>query len=105
MSVFPGVNMGCFCIGLLLLALGPRFLLALIWLFTNWPDMAFKGWMWPLIGWFFMPWTTLVWMGAEINNGGRFSGIWLVLLIIAILSDLSGNGASANSAGRRSKKC
>ena len=92
--------MGCFLI--ILAVLVPRIVLAVIWLFTHWFSLVFESVLWPLLGFLFMPYSTLTYMGAVLNAGG-VNGFWLVLLIIAVIADLShlGGGGVLRSRRRR----
>jgi hypothetical protein len=81
----------------------PRLLLICFWLFTQYPDRAFEGWVWPLLGWFCLPRTTLVYIWAMISTGGiegggAVTGGWIVWLIIAVLFDLGSNKAESDMA-------
>ena len=75
----------------------PRFLMFFIWLLTNWFHLAFETRIWPLLGFLFMPFTTLAYLAAMLNNNHSVSGGWVVLLIVAVLFDL---GSSSDSASR-----
>ena len=78
----------------------PRLVLVLLWLFTNWPALAFKTALWPVLGFLFMPFTTLAYEWAMVTNGS-VSGIYLVVLIIGILLDLGVLGGGGREARRR----
>jgi len=73
----------------------PRLVIILIALFTNWFNAAFNNLLWPVIGFFFMPYTTLAYMAAMLNNNHTVTGGWLVLVIVAALFDLGGQGHTA----------
>jgi hypothetical protein len=75
----------------------PRVVMFFIFLLTNWFPTAYQTVIWPLLGFFFMPYTTLAYMGAMLNNNHQLSGGWLVLVIIAVFFDLGGQGHSARS--------
>jgi hypothetical protein len=77
------------CLFASLLLFGPRLILLFIWLLTNWLSLAYQTTIWPLLGFLFMPFTTLAYMAGMLNNNGSVSGIWLVLLVVAVLFDLS----------------
>ena len=75
----------------------PRVTLALIWLINQpWLASAFKTNLWPILGFFFMPLTTLAYAWAWHYGGGSIQGVGLVAVIIAALIDLGivGGGAS-----------
>ena len=90
--------MGC-CIGCLALAM-PRFALALVFIFTNFLGRAYDTMLWPLLGFFFMPLTTLAYAWA-VNTQGTVTGIYLVVVVVAVLMDLGLVGGSGASARRR----
>lgn len=77
---------------LLLGILTPRFLSILIWIFTDWWSLAFQVWIWPVLGFFFMPVTTLVVLAARLN-AGEIEGIWIIFVVLAVLWDLGEKGA------------
>ncbi len=81
--------MGCFVV-LFGLAV-PRVLMFFIWLLTNGFERAYDTRLWPFLGFFFMPYTTLAYMMAMLLNG-FLSGIWLVFFIIAVFIDLGQGG-------------
>ena len=79
--------MGGCCLAVLILLLGPRLFLIAVWLMTNW-YVAFDSRLVALLGFIFLPYTSLAWMFIYFNNGGQIQGGYLVLLILAILFDI-----------------
>lgn len=79
------------CLVLLLLVLGPRVILALIFFTSRYLEHAYHQMIIPLIGFFFLPWTTLAYAWI-INNGHRVEGIYLVALIVTVAIDLGAHG-------------
>jgi hypothetical protein len=76
------------CIVALLALLTPRLAMFFIWLLTDWFRLAWgAAWIWPLLGFFLMPYTTLAYMAAMLNAHGVTGG-WLVLVIVAVMVDL-----------------
>jgi hypothetical protein len=73
----------------------PRLAMAIVFLFTNWFSAAFQTVLWPLLGFLFMPYTTLAWMAAMIHNNHQMSGFWIIILVIAVVMDIGGQGGSA----------
>ena len=73
----------------------PRLAIVLVVIFSDYIGNANQTVIWPLLGFFFMPLTTLAYAWA-INAGGSVSGIYLVVLVLAVLIDLGilGGGAS-----------
>lgn len=72
----------------------PRLVLVCLWLFTTVPDRAFQGVLFPLLGFFFLPYTTLAYAFAMVTNGG-VSGFYLAIVIVAALFDLRSHTAPA----------
>ena len=83
------------CLVLIVLLAFPRIALVLIFLFSNYLQRAYHGLLLPLIGFLFLPLTTLAyaWM---VNTGQRIAGINLVILVIAVVIDLGGLGHGAS---------
>ena len=67
------------CLFASLALIGPRFVLLLVWIFGDRVDRAFDSWIWPLLGLFFLPWTTLAYVFAW--QPGGVQGTWDYLLI------------------------
>ncbi len=91
--------MPCF-IGCLALAF-PRFAIVLVVIFSDYIGPAYSHWIWPLLGFFFMPVTTLAYAWAWHSGGGTVQGLGVVVLVLAVLLDLGLLGSGAKS-GRRS---
>ena len=91
------------CLVVLLALFVPRVVLVLIWLFGGgYLARAFHTVLWPLAGFIFMPLTTLVYAFAMNSNQGHVSGIYTVLLVLAVLIDLGIIGGSGAGRRRRS---
>jgi hypothetical protein len=74
----------------------PRLALIGIAIFTDWISAVWtNGFMWPILGWFFLPCTTLAYMTAHLNGG--LSGGWIVLLVVAVFIDLGSHGSASSS--------
>ena len=89
--------MPCF-IGCLALAT-PRVALVLVFVFSNFLGRAYETTVWPLLGFFFMPLTTLAYAWA-INSIGSVSGMHLVVVVVAVLLDLGLVGAGSKTRWR-----
>ena len=89
------------CAVLLFLMLGPRVTLIAIALFSNYLGRAFdNSFLLPLLGWLFLPWTTLAYAWA-INSRGEVAGLQLIVVIVAVLVDL---GVIGGGAAKQRKK-
>lgn len=78
----------------------PRILIFFIWLLTDWLTRGFETRIWPILGFIFMPYTTLAYLAAMLNNHHTLSGFWLVLFVLAILVDI-GNWGGSRAASRK----
>lgn len=95
--------MGCF-VGCLALAF-PRVALALVWLFgpIGYLSRPFPGEIWPILGFVFLPTTTLAFAFAtnSLAHGGALSPFGWLLVIIALVMDLGLLGGGGHAARRR----
>ncbi len=82
------------CIGLVT----PRLAIVLVVIFSDYIGRAYDTLTWPVLGFLFMPTTTLAYAWA-INSRGSVEGLQLVVVVIAVLIDLGMIGGSAR-AGR-----
>ena len=86
-------------IGCLALAT-PRMAIVLVVIFSDFIGRAYQTTIWPLLGFFFMPLTTLAYAWA-VNTNGTVTGFYLAVVVIAVLIDLGLIGGSGASARRR----
>jgi hypothetical protein len=79
------------CLIVILVLAFPRIVLACLFLFSNYLQHAYHGLVLPVLGFFFLPLTTLAyaWM---MNSHMPLEGINLVILIIAVIIDVGGLG-------------
>jgi hypothetical protein len=91
------------CVVAAIALLVPRVVMFFIWLLTDWFQLAFSGvlWIWPVLGFFFMPYTTLAYMATMLNNGHVVSGWWLALIIVAAIVDAGHWGGGGRIFHRR----
>jgi hypothetical protein len=84
------------CFVLLLILISPRLALALMWFFSTYLQRAFNhSFIIPLLGFIFLPLTTLVY-AWEVNSHMPLAGINLLWLLIAVIIDLGGLGGGAH---------
>ncbi|HUI56328.1 MAG TPA: hypothetical protein VLY04_15240 [Bryobacteraceae bacterium] len=80
------------CLLLLLVLAFPRVVLLALFLFSDYLALAYHGFLVPLLGFLFLPLTTLVY--AWLHNSHRpLDGVNLLILIAAVVIDLGGLGA------------
>lgn len=90
--------MGCAgCVISLLSLLMPRVVILVIAIFTEYMSIAYETTIWPVLGWFFMPFTTLSYCAAMVNNDHQVTGGWLILMIVAVVMDLGSNRNAVNN--------
>ena len=79
------------CLLLIVVLAFPRVILALMFFFSHYLQRAYHGLLLPLLGFFFLPVTTLVyaWM---VNNHQPIEGVNLLILVIAAVIDAGGLG-------------
>jgi len=79
------------CLFVLLVVAFPRIALVLLFLFSTFLERAYHGALVPLVGFVFLPLTTLAyaWM---VNSGAPLAGINVIILIVAVLVDVGGLG-------------
>jgi Flp pilus assembly protein TadB len=79
------------CLLVILLVAFPRVALLLIFFLSNYLQRAYHGLIVPLLGFIFLPLTTLVYAWL-VNTHQPLAGVNLLILVIAVLVDLSGLG-------------
>ena len=90
--------MGCSCLLALLGAAAPRLALIVMWLFTDMLSRAFDSFIIPLLGFIFLPLTTVIY--AFVGPNGLSTFDW-VLLIVGVLIDLGSSGGGIFARRRR----
>lgn len=82
------------CLLSIIVGLGSRAAIAYMYLETNYLERAFDSAMWPLIGFIFMPLTTLAYTWAVLEGPG-VDGPYAILVGVAVLMDLGVIGFGA----------
>ncbi len=79
------------CLVVILVLAFPRIVLALLFFFSTYLERAYHGILIPLLGFIFLPLTTLAyaWM---VNTHQDIVGINALILIVAVIIDLGGLG-------------
>lgn len=91
------------CVLVLLLLGAPRLALLFLWIFRDgYLAAAYEGWMWPVLGFFFLPLTTVAFAYGMNSLGapGEMTPMGWLLTIVALLVDLGFTGGSARQARR-----
>jgi hypothetical protein len=79
------------CILLLLVLAFPRVILILMFLMSNYLQRAYHNLLIPLLGFIFLPLTTIVYAWL-VNSHMALAGVNLLLIIIAAIIDVGGLG-------------
>jgi hypothetical protein len=82
------------CLGLAF----PRLVLVVLWI-TDYLDTAYESVAWPLLGFLFLPLTTITYAWI-INSNGEVAGLYTVAVTLAVLADLGVLGGSRGSVSR-----
>lgn len=85
------------CFLLLFAAFGPRFAIIAMWLFGDRVDLAFDSWLWPLLGLFLAPWTTLMYLLMWSRPDGVTGAEWIIVAFGVVLDLLSYSARSAQT--------
>jgi len=84
------------CCLMIVAGMFPRLTLFIMWL-MGYGGRAFESVLWPLLGFFFMPFTTCAY-AIGMNEKGSISGWALALVIVAVLMDAGSHGGGAKHA-------
>lgn len=82
----------------------PRLLLFIYWIIGSFRDAStWDTWWVPLLGFFFLPATTLTFGLCHVYGGGDFTTWWVVGITLAVLYDIGVFGG-AGKHGAKAKK-
>ena len=89
------------CLFLILIGVSPRLGVLALWLFTDWIDRAFNdGFVLPIVGIIFLPWTTALYSVGYVIGDAAAPWGWLGL-IIGLFLDVAVHAGSATMGKRR----
>ena len=71
------MNMGCLLTGII--TLGPRLVLLFVWIFSDRIGTVFEGFLIPLLGFLFLPFTTLAYLLVWNVQSGVSGAAWLLV--------------------------
>ena len=75
----------------------PRIVIVGLVIFSDYIGEAYETTVWPLLGFFVMPTTTLAWAWATHSGGADKSGFEVAVIVVAVLIDLGIIGGGAKS--------
>lgn len=89
------------CLFLILIGVSPRLGVVALWLLTDWIDRAFNGgWVLPLLGIIFLPWTTAFFAVGYVIGEAAAPWGWLGA-IIGLFMDVALHAGSATMGKKR----
>ena len=92
------------CLGVLLALLTPRFVVVVVWLFSDYLNRAFESGWWPVLGFVFLPTTTIAYAVARnsfTTQGGGLEVFGVIAIMIGVALDLGLLGGSGRGIGKR----
>jgi uncharacterized oligopeptide transporter (OPT) family protein len=89
------------CLLVVLILAFPRIVLVAMFLTSTYLQRAYHGLIIPLLGFFFLPLTTIVYAWL-VNSHHPTEGIYLIYLLVAVVIDLGGLGGGESHRRRRS---
>jgi hypothetical protein len=88
------------CLLVLLILAFPRIILFCMWFFTTMLNRAYHGLLIPLLGFIFLPITTIVYAWL-VNNNRPIAGMNLLILLVAVLLDAGSHSGGGGYYRRR----
>jgi hypothetical protein len=88
------------CLFVLFSLITPRFVVLVMWIFTDYLAQAYSTWFWPTVGFFLMPTTTIAYAVAHNDlstRGGAITAGGVVVIAIGVVIDIGLLGGSARS--------
>lgn len=86
----------CGCLFVIAAAISPRLGVFVLWAFTDRMSIAFDSFWWALIGFIFLPWTTVAWALVYAPRDG-VTGFGWVIVAFAFIVDISTHIGSATA--------
>jgi len=92
------------CLFALVALITPRFILFILWLFTNYLNTAFSSGWWGILGFLFLPTTTIAYAIAQNEFrtiGGGIEAAGIILIVLGVVIDLGMLGGSGRGIASR----
>jgi hypothetical protein len=81
------------CLLTIVAILFPRITILVLWLFTDWLSGVFSSMIWLVLGFIFMPLTTLWYSVVVKHYGGQWNTLTISVMVLAIVFDIGSNGS------------
>lgn len=79
------------CLLLLFTLITPRFVIVLLWIFSDYLAMAYGSWFWPTLGFFALPTTTIAYAVARNDlstSTGAIEAGGVVVIVLGVVIDI-----------------
>ena len=93
--------MGCLVVILSLIT--PRFVVLVLWIFTDYLAKAYGSWFWPTLGFFVAPTTTIAYAVARNDLSAATGGITAagtLVIVVGVMIDIGLIGGNARTRRR-----
>jgi hypothetical protein len=91
------------CLFVIVAGFFPRVALVIVWIATDLVDRAFSTWVIPLLGLFFLPFTTLVYALAWVPGVHLGNGRWIWVAIAFVVELIGYAGSARGNRGRMAR--
>ena len=94
------------CLVALFALITPRFILFVLWLFSNYLNRAFSSGWWGVLGFFFLPTTTIAYAVAKnefSTPSGGIEAAGIIVIVLGVAIDLGLLGGSGRGLGKRDR--
>lgn len=94
--------MGCLLV--LLALITPRFILFVLWLFSDYLNQAFSSGWWGILGFLFLPTTSIAYAIAQNEftaPDGGLEAAGIIVIVLGVALDLGLVGGSGRGLGKR----
>jgi hypothetical protein len=92
------------CLLVVFAIITPRFILLVLWLFTDYLNAAFSSGWWGILGFFFLPTTTIAYAIAQnefTTIGGGIEAAGIIVIVLGIVIDFGLLSGSGRGIGKR----
>lgn len=83
------------CLLIVFLVVSPRLTMVALWLLTDWVDRVYNGWLVPVLGIVFLPWTTVLYTIGYIVSGDTAAPWGILGLIVGVFCDIMSYAGSS----------
>ena len=92
------------CLLALVALVTPRFIMLVLWLFSDYLNHAFSSGWWGILGFLFLPTTSIAYAIAQnefTTQGGGIEAAGIIVIVLGVAIDLGLLGGSGRGVGKR----